>query len=186
MTTQKLTIYNFHDIAEKKLSIKHQNAFIFPDGTFCLSEGYTGSDSSRQLESTALRISREILGINDLKTRYQIHLQSLIEQGMDIEEVNKKRLYYLRGILIHYYGYGLFARVQRIDCDPGVEQFWDASMLPNPFFNGKTATSEQIATLREFFRLNNDGTVLPSWNEKGIESTIRKILKKCRNQEWHK
>ncbi len=186
MTTQKLTIYNFNDIATKKLSIKHQNAFIFPDGTFCLSEGYTGCDSSQQLEQTALKISREILGIHDLKTRYQIHLQQLLNQGMSQEEVSLKKLYYLRGILVHYYGYGLFARVQRMDSSPNVEQFWDSSMLPNPIYNNKTATIEQISTLKALFVLNNDGTVLPSLNEESIENDIDKLLKLSQSNIWNK
>lgn len=175
MTTQKLTILNIHDIKAKKVSIQHKNAFIFPDGTFCLAEGYTGYNPSQQLESTALEIAQQILKKSSLKTYYNIVLQGLQKRGAREEEINSKRLYFLRDILIHYYGYSLFARIQRRE-NPLHPKFWDASVLPNPTFFGKSATLEQIQTLHALFELNNDGTVLPSSNEEIIKDSFQKVL----------
>lgn len=189
MSIQKLTIFNFSDIKTEGVSIIHQNAFIFPDGKFCLVEGYTGGNPSHQLEDYSLRISREILGIHDLKVRYQMNFQELIKQGLSEEEINRRKLYYLRDILVHYYGYGLFARIQRMDVYPDIEQYWDSSILPNPIYNGKTATEKQIETLNALFELNEDGTVLPSWNGYSIENHISKVLRQAEpkyyNNEFH-
>ena len=91
MTIQKLTIYDFSDIQTQKVSIKHQNAFIFPDGTFCLSQGYVGTSSSSYLESAALRISREIYGISSLREFYNVKLQELLKLGVNKDVVNAKK-----------------------------------------------------------------------------------------------
>lgn len=174
MTIQKLTIYNFSDIKTEKVSIKHQNAFIFPDGTFCLSQGYVGTSSSSYLESAALRISREIYGISSLREFYNVKLQELLKLGVNKDVVNAKKLYYLRDILIQYHGLSLFARIQRANSVANIEQFWDYSILPKPEYFGKTATDNQLKTLHALFEINNDGSVLPNWNITAIEEHFQK------------
>ena len=105
MTVQKLAIFNITDIAKRKVSIHQKNAFIFPDGTFCLSEGYIGFNPSQQLETTAQEIADKIINIPSLKEYYNVQLHLLLQNGMKKEEVDAKRLYFLRDILVHYYGY---------------------------------------------------------------------------------
>ncbi len=177
MSIQKLTIFNFSDIETQKVSLKHQNAFIFPNGQFCLANGYTGYDHSQQLESSALQFSQEVLQINNIKERYEVHLHSLLKKGLTEEEIKFRKLYYIRDILVQYYGYGLFARIQRMDVYPEVKNFWDCSMLPNPKYYGKTATEEQIVTLKTLFQLNDDGTILPNWNEEFFQKLFKKRRK---------
>ncbi len=177
MTVQKLTIFSIQDIKTQGVSIKHQNAFIFPNGGFCLAQGYTGRNSSQLLESSALEISKNFIS-NDIKLFHKIHLKKLEEAGMSAEEIKKREFYYLKSILVHYYGYGLFARVQRMDTKRNVEQFWDYSMLPDPEYFKKEATESQATTMKALFELNNDGTVLPSLNGDTIKKSIQKILQK--------
>ena len=52
-------------------------------------------------------------------------------------------------------------------------------MLPDPKYYGKTATKEQLNTLQELFKINNDGTLLPNWNIEIIEKQFRK------KRKWH-
>lgn len=177
MTIQKLAIFNITDITKRKVSIQQKNAFIFPDGTFCLSEGYIGVNSSQQLETTAQEIADNIIKIHSLKEYYNTQLQLLLQKGMKKEVVDAKRLYFLRDILIHYYGYCLFARVQRMDILPKLE-FWDSSILPDFHYFEKSATIKQLQTLQALFELNKGKTMLPSWNE----DSIQKVLKEKREQ----
>ena len=177
MTVQKLAIFNITDIAKRKVSIHKKNAFIFPDGTFCLSEGYIGFNPSQQLETTAQEIADKIINIPALKEYYNVQLHLLLQNGMKKEEVDAKRLYFLRDILVHYYGYCLFARVQRMDILPKLE-FWDASILPDPHYFEKSATINQLRTLQALFELNKGKMMLPSWNE----TSIQKVLKEKREQ----
>ncbi len=177
MSIQKHTVFNFSDIETKKVSLKHQNAFIFPNGQFCLANGYMGANHSQQLESSALQFSEEILQISNIKKKYEIHLNSLVQKGASLEEIELRKFYYIRNILVEFYGYGLFARIQRMDVEPYREQFWDCSMLPDPKYYGKTATKEQLNTLQELFKINNDGTLLPNWNIEIIEKQFRKKRK---------
>lgn len=175
MTIQRLTIYSIDDITTKKVSVHKKNAFIFPNGTFCLSEGYTGYNPSQPLEAKAQEIAEQVLNIYSLKTYYNVQLQRLLQNGMKKEVVDAKKLYYLRDILIHYYGYCLFARVQRMDSLPK-QEFWDASVLPNTSYFGKEATIKQLQTLKLLFEINQDGTLLPNWNEGLIEDSFQKCL----------
>ncbi len=177
MTIKKLTIFDIQDIKTQEVSIKHQNAFIFPNGSFCLVKGYTGRSPSQQLENGALEISRELISC-DIKFLHKMHLKKLQEEGMSDEEIKQKDFYFLRSILVHYYGYGLFARVQRMDTETDIEQFWDSSILPNPEYFKKEATDEQIATLQALFELNDDSTLLPSLNEEKIKKILQKRIKK--------
>ena len=60
--------------------------------------------------------------------------------------------YYLSTILIHFYGYALFARREDIH-RPTVT--YECSLIPYPKFYGKEATEEQLNTLRELFALDD-------------------------------
>lgn len=175
MTIQRLTIYSISDITTRKVSVEQKNAFIFPNGTFCLSEGYTGYNPPQPLETKAKEIAEQVLNIYSLKTYYNVQLQRLLENGVKKEVVDSKRFYYLRDILIHYYGYCLFARVQRMDSLPQ-QEFWDASAIPSSDYFGKKATLEQLQTLQLLFEINQNKTLLPSWNETFIRDSFQKVL----------
>lgn len=59
--------------------------------------------------------------------------------------------YYLSTILVHFYGYALFARHEDLH-KPKI--FYECSLIPYPQYYGKEATEEQLNTLRELFALN--------------------------------
>lgn len=69
--------------------------------------------------------------------------------------MQKWELQRIRSILIHYYGYALFARKENVDSKLGREKvFYDESIIPNPEYYGQSATEEQLATLEEIYTLD--------------------------------
>lgn len=176
---KKINIYLPSDIETQKGTIRHTNAFILPNGNFVLAKGYTGCNPSHQLESSALHISRHLTD-TDLKKAYEEYIQQTTE---------KKPLYYLRTMLVHYYGFALFSRVEHIKSFDDRNVFFDYSLIPNPKYYGKEVTSEQIATLEKLFRLNDDGTLRNgngNLSSKTSEEILAKVLQhKRHNDNWH-
>ena len=165
---KKLKIYLPNEIDE---SIKHNNAFVLRDGSFILAKGYTGCNPSHQLESSSLSISRGFMDLDMVKL-YEAYLK----------EHNLNKLYYLRSMLVHYYGMGLFARVEHIKSFDDRGRFSDYSMIPNPKYYGMVATSEQLDTMTKLFELNDDGTLLSNSSE-----TLEKVFMLKRPYDnWHR
>ena len=171
---KKIKIYSQNLINTKKDIIKHNNAFILPSGDFILAKGYTGCNPSHQLESSALRICKYLTDKN-LKEEY-INLND-----------NLHSLYYLRTMLVHYYGFSLFARVEHIKAFNDRSKFSDYSIIPNPKYYGKEATSEQLITLKKLFEINDDGTLLTSTYENTSDEIYQNVLKHKKHfNNWHR
>ncbi len=178
MRIQQLQIYSIQDMKTNKECILHHNAFILPDGKFYLAKGYTGCNPSQQLESSAKKIAKETISSHAWE---------------DFENYPKEKdgkllphFQQLRTILVHFYGYGLFARQEYRESYQGERQYFDYSILPNPQFYGKEATANQIETLRLLFELNDDGTFHPNPFMKTTESHIQKILEHKNDYTgWH-
>lgn len=165
---KKLKIYLPSEIDE---SIKHNNAFVLRDGSFILAKGYTGCNPSHQLESSALTISRNLMD-EDMVKIYEAYLK----------ERNLNKLYYLRSMLVHYFGMGLFARVEHIKSFDDRGRFSDYSMIPNPKYYSMVATSEQLDTMAKLFELNDDGTLLSDSSD-----TLEKVfMLKQLYDNWHR
>lgn len=196
MSKKKLQVYKVEDIREKGEEIKRHNAFIRRDGTFYLAKGYTGCNPSHQLDSSALQVGRQDIGLDFIekyKESYQNIEPSLITYteeeysellwqyacfealrnkyempmrhyewtlGLNIKNRQKRvmlrcELQRIRSILIHYYGYALFAKKEDVDSKLGREKvFYDESIIPNPEYYGQSATEEQLETLEELYYLN--------------------------------
>lgn len=207
MSKKKLQVYRIEDIKERADEIKRHNAFIRKDGTFYLAKGYTGCNPSHQLDSSALQVGRQDIGLDFIekyKDNYQnidpslinyteeeklelfkqyVHFRA-VEDGWQLKEevlkddmqirlnsyegslkyyiktrqervMQKWELQRIRSILIHYYGYALFAMKEDVDSKLGREQvFYDESIIPNPEYYGQSATEEQLETLEELYYLN--------------------------------
>lgn len=173
MHIRKLTVYQREDIQSKSRIIKHKNAFIKPNGEFILARGYTGLHPSEQIEKSATRIAKEIT-TTDIRKEYEEYLQSLWKMGREKEALPQFR--YLRDILVHYYGYAMFARREKLNQPHGKNHFIDYSMIPNVLYCGKEVTSDQIKTLRELFNLNDDGTLDPTFFAYTKEEHFQKVL----------
>jgi hypothetical protein len=132
MEKSKLILYNQEDIMAKVNLIKHNNAVILPNGKFYLAKGYTGCNPSHQLESSALAIARKDIAY-DIMAEYNAYC--------DKNDVSlSKRFRYLRSVLVHYYGYTLFARTELIKSFNDRNRFVDYSLTPNPKYYNKEAT----------------------------------------------
>ena len=160
----KIKIYLPSDIEDKLDVIRHNNAFILKDGNFILAKGYTGCNPSHQLESSALKISRELYEY-DFIEKYR--------------KENPREFYYLRTMLVHYYGLGLFCRQE----DKKVRnKFWDYSIIPNPKYHQLEPTKEQLKTLEMLFKINDDATFAES-----SEKVLSKVINyEDRNYLWHR
>ena len=198
---KKLELYSSDIIITNPDIIKHNNAFILPDGKFYLAKGYTGCNPSHQLESSALAISRQDFDY-DVKKAYNDmvekelklaqefgsattvfrqydsvdfkyvrfaldefgYLKKYITKPLEVREIIHH--YYLSTILVHYYGYALFARYEDLHKN-GV--FYESSLIPYPDYYGKSASLEQIETLKQLFLLN-------STNEEACEESFKRVL----------
>lgn len=208
MSKKKLQVYRVEDIKEKGEEIKKHNAFIRRDGTFYLAKGYTGCNPSHQLDSSALQVGRQDIGLDFIekyKESYQniepslityteeeklelfkeyVHFKVLEDRWLQLKEgrlkddtqisinvyeyylesdikfrqervMQKRELQRIRSILIHYYGYALFARKEDVDSELGRGKvFYDESIIPNPEYYGQSATEEQLETLEELYTLD--------------------------------
>lgn len=162
----KIKIYLPSDIDDKLEIIKHNNAFVLEDGNFILAKGYTGCNPSHQLESSALKIARELYDY-DFIEKYR--------------KENPSEFYYLRTMLVHYYGLVLFCRKEVIKAYNDRNKFLDYSTIPNPRYHGLEPTKEQLATLEKLFKINDDGTFLQP-SDKVLEKVIQY---EDRNYLWH-
>jgi hypothetical protein len=186
MIKQKLVLYSKSDIVTQSNLIRHNNAFIMQDGSFYLAKGYTDCNPSHQLESSALAIARKDIAY-DIRLEYNSYLDKLKSNQTDTDENIIKRFYYLRSILVHYYGYALFARTELIKSYKERNVFCDQSLIPDPEYYGKSATSSQIETLERLFEINDDGTLYvnyyPPITSKDI---LQKVLNHKNNSDnWH-
>ena len=69
--------------------------------------------------------------------------------------MQRNELQRIRSILIHYYGYALYAMKEDVDSKLGRKQvFYDESIIPNPEYYGQSATKEQLETLEEIYYLD--------------------------------
>lgn len=79
-----------------------------------------------------------------------LNIKSRQERVMERWELQR-----IRSILIHYYGYALFAKKEDVDSKLGREKvFYDESIIPNPEYYGQSATEEQLETLEELYYLD--------------------------------
>lgn len=187
MENKKLVLYRPTDISIKSEFIKHNNAFILPDGAFYLAKGYIGCNPSHQLESSALMILREIIGYDIKKEECADYFNSAgINFYNHIVDINSENFYYLRSILVHHYGYTLFARQESIESYNNRNKFYDCSLIPNPNFSDKKVTAVQIEVLKLLFELNNDKTFCLYPGESSAD-VLEKVLK-CdkRHSAWHR
>lgn len=76
MSQKKLKVYTIEDIRDKQEEIKLHNAFIKSDGTFYLAKGYTGCNPSHQLDSSALQVGRQDIGL-DFIEKYKENYQNI-------------------------------------------------------------------------------------------------------------
>lgn len=77
MSKKKLELYTKEDIRIKGEEIKRHNAFIRTDGTFYLAKGYTGCNPSHQLDSSALQVGRQDIGL-DFIEKYKENYQNIV------------------------------------------------------------------------------------------------------------
>ena len=97
-------------------------------------------------------------------------------------------LYYLRTMLVHYYGFALFARTEYIKSFDNRNKFFDQSLVPNPEYYEKQVTPEQIITLEKLFTLNDDGTLLfpKTLRPQTSEEILKRVLKHNNGSgNWH-
>jgi hypothetical protein len=195
MSKKDIKVYNIEDIKKNSEIFVHQNAFIKPDGTIFIAKGYTGCNPAHQLESSALSI-----GIYDIGMDFANKFKALYEK-LKSEGENPVYLYYLRSILVQYYGYTLFCRKEIIKSFDDRNKYIDCSIVPNPNLYGKDATIEQIDVMEELYNVNDDGTVNPimtpcDWDEENGFIPSREIetnheymayllSKKSKKDIWH-
>lgn len=91
------------------------------------------------------------------------------------------RFRYLRTILVHYYGYALFARQERVrsgheKMEGKPERYFDFSIVPNPAYYGESLTEEQLEVLESLWELNDDGTFEVATYEESSKSQFEKVL----------
>ena len=183
MEKRTITIYTPDNIKKQVEVMKHNNAFILPNGSYVLAKGYTGCNPSHQLESSALQISRQLIS-PDIRAQYEDFVKDL---ELALNENNLPRLYYLRAILVEYYGWALFARTEDFKAWDDSGHFFEESLVPNSKYYGQIPTSEQIHTLREFFDINDDGTVISEKNgNPSKEASLMRILSYENNDSWHR
>lgn len=85
---------------------------------------------------------------------WKYSLESDIEYRQRIV-MQRNELQRIRSILIHYYGYALYAMKEDVDSELGREKvFYDESIIPNPEYYGQSATKEQLETLEEIYYLD--------------------------------
>lgn len=177
MKKSKLILYSQNDINDQLTLIKQNNAFILQDGSFYLAKGYTGCNPCHQLESSALDVLRDKIGFEIKKADCKKYLLS------NDENYKTKYLYYLRSILVHYYGYALFARQELISSYKDRNKFFDCSIIPNPEYYGREITPSQIQTLENLFRINDDKTLRFGTSEE----TLKKVLSHDKyHSSWHR
>jgi hypothetical protein len=186
MGKAKLILYNPDDINSQLELIRHNNAFILADGNFYLAKGYTGCNPCHQLESSALTVLRKKIGYDIKKAECENYLQGLGINYRKIINDKTKYLYYLGSILIHYYGYALFARQELISSYKERNRFFDCSLIPNPKINNKEITALQTETLEKLFDINDDKTVIYHSKNETSKDVLKKVLSQNEHRsEWY-
>jgi len=170
MKKSNLKLYSLSDIERTPELIIHTNAFIRPDGGFYLAKGHTGNNPSKQLESSALMVAREDIAY-DINAIYVAGLKKLVENGKSPIIFSR-----LRNVLVHYFGYALFARVEFIRTGNVECRFTDESLVPNPRYYGKEITLKQQETLGKLFELNDDETLVSTRYFANSEEIFAKVL----------
>ena len=181
MGKSKLILYKQNDINGQLKLIRRNNAFILPDGSFYLAKGYTGCNPSHQLESSALAILREKIGYEIKKVDCESYFLS------HDQNYKAKYLYYLRSVLVHYYGFALFARQELINNYKDRNKFFDCSIVPNPEYYGKDITPSQTETLEKLFEINDNATLCFGFMNKNSEDILKKVLSHNKyHSSWHR
>lgn len=197
---KKLVLHNIQEINRDKDTFVKQNALIKPDGTFYIAKGYTGCNPWHQLESSALWVGRQEIGY-DFIEKYQQYLKELEENNpIKYQEYLKRikdfsliegatKLYDKRSVLVHYYGYVLFCRIELIKAFNDRDIFYDQTVIPEESLYGNKITLEQIDTLRELFNVN-DGQDVSLYGEgkriRDKEKMLEMVLaKKNHGRKWH-
>lgn len=156
----KLTIYSRSDILNTNLNDKivAHNAFIFQDGTFTLADGFDLRKADYEIEQSANLVSRFLISKNNLLDQYRNFIKS---------NETARRFFYLRDVLIHYYGIALFADTYSISQKNIHDRDFDHFILPNYNYFEKKVSNDQLATLKLLMALNGEDMV-PSDSDKII------------------
>ena len=181
MGKSAVTLHNRENIEGEIGTLKHSNAFIMPDGTFYPVKGYTGSHPFQQLESASLEVLKKEIECDISKAECEYYLQRRNINYKARLDSRIRMFYHLRSVLVHYYGYALFAREESLKYRGS---FYDRSMVPNPEYYGKDVTSSQIETLGKLFEINDDGTVYYDFMTQSNQDLIQKVLRH-EHDCWH-
>ena len=148
----KLTIYNRNHIltSTKTDIIINHNAFVLPDGEFILADGFDSRNATHVVERSANEISKFLVPNKNILDEYRkcIH-----------DDASAMRFYYLREILIHYYGLALYADTSSLNSTFGIEYFnnmFSYFTIPASNYFGKQFTAEQFNTIKLLMRTNGD------------------------------
>lgn len=197
---KKLILHNRQEINRDKSTFVKQNALIRPDGTFYLAKGYTGCNPWHQLESSALWVGRQDIGY-DFVDKYKQFLKKLEQEDISkyreyLENLRKNspvegatELYDKRSVLVHFYGYVLFCRIELIRAFNDRDIFFDQTVIPESSIHGLEITLEQEETLRELFDVNDGQDVSLYGHGRRIrdkEEMLELVLsKKNHGRRWH-
>lgn len=88
---EKLELYTKEDIRKKGEEIKRHNAFIRSDGTFYLAKGYMECDPRQQLDSSALQVGRQDIGL-DFIEKYKENYKNIVPSLITYTDEEKREL----------------------------------------------------------------------------------------------
>lgn len=144
----KLVVYTLDDFLDDKKCklIIENNAFIFPNGNFTLARGYDMRNATYEIELSARDINKSFRGDKNLLDNYRSYLA---------DNPDARKFYYLRDVLIHYYGFVLFADTDSIKLQNPFDNFYSTFIAPEKRFFDKSITVEQLTTLKSLHLLND-------------------------------
>ncbi|MDD3186900.1 MAG: hypothetical protein PHD02_00280 [Bacilli bacterium] len=151
----KLELYQQSTIINSPKLIKANNAFILDDGSFYLAKGYTGGNFIKQIESSSLMILRELVGYDIKRNEVADYFNKLGINYRKVITSGNPYFYYLKQILVDYYGYALFARREDNFEYIKEQRFSDCSATPNPAKFNKKVKKKQLETLKLLIQLND-------------------------------
>ena len=143
----KLVIYKKDDLFnyQKLREIMASNAFVLKNGDFILVDGYELRNATHAIERSACVINRKLIKGLNLLEQYRIFLEN---------HEYAPKLYYLREVLIHYYGLALFCDTDSLDIPRKHDKKYYHFILPDKDLFGKEYSNEQVDTIRELIKLN--------------------------------
>lgn len=162
----KLVVYSLDDIIddEKNIYIKANNAFIYPNGNFVLAKGYDARNATYLLEQSANEINKSYTGEKNLLEGYR----KFIRRYPDA-----RKFYYLRDILIHFYGFVLFASTDSIVLTNPMDNYFENVIIPEKAYFSKSITIEQLTTLKSLYFLNSEDI-----SDEDVSKLVKLELKK--------